>query len=66
MIEECPQCGRIGREIDLSSITSKTFEIEDYDLLCQVALERTDAPTMKGAQSDTEEYRFVGYLHTNE
>jgi len=63
MIGECPKCGRIGKTVDLSSRRSKTIGIEDYDLLCQVAVERSGGPTMKKTRSDTEKYRFVAYLH---
>lgn len=63
----CPCCGEeYIRKVSLSSRMGKTIDVEDAGKLCQDAVRRTSGGPVAGhksTRSDSERYRFVGYLH---
>lgn len=65
--EVCPNCGQpFKRRIGLSSRNGKTIDVSDDEKLCQVAERRSSGGPVAGhksTRSDSERYKFVGYVH---
>lgn len=63
--DKCPVCGSpYDKKVSLSSRTGTWIDVDDAHRLCQDAEKRGGGgPSMKKTRSDTERYKFVGYLH---
>lgn len=64
MSDNCPVCGSpYDRKVSLSSRTGTWIDVEEHRRICQDAEKRGGGPSMKPTRSDSERYKFVGYLH---
>lgn len=67
MSDRCPQCNEeYEKKVSLSNRHGKKIDMSDAESMCQVAEKRTGGGPVAGhksTRSDSEKYKFVGYIH---